>query len=54
MNLLLLIFIGLGVIALIIFLAIRNLKDKKEFEHDLNNDLSKNKKGEGDVEIDEL
>ena len=54
MNPLLLIFIGIAAIALIVFLMIRNLKDKKQFEHDLNNDLPKNKKGEGDIEIDEV
>ncbi len=54
MNSLLLIFIGIAAIALIVFLVIRNLKDKKQFEQKLNNDFPKNKKGEGDIEIDEV
>ena len=54
MNSLLLIFIGIAAIALIVFLVIRNLKDKKQFEQELNNDFPKNKKGEGDIEIDEV
>jgi hypothetical protein len=53
MNSLVLLFIGMAAIALIVFLVIRNLKDKKQFEQGLNNDFPKNKKGEGDIEMNE-
>lgn len=49
-----LVFIGIAAIALIVFLVIKNLKDGKKIEQELNNDFPKNKKGEGDIEIDEV
>jgi uncharacterized protein YneF (UPF0154 family) len=54
MNLVLLILIGAATVALIIFLVIRNLKDKKQFEQELNNNFPENKNGEDDIEIEEV
>ena len=52
MNLTLMIVIGIGVIALIVFLIMRNQKDRNEFEKSLNNDYPKTKDKEGDIETD--
>ncbi len=54
MNWLIIIVVGILVIALIIFLVIRNQKDKKKFTELLNNDYPKPRDEEGDIEIDEL
>ena len=54
MNWLVLIPVGIGAIALIVFLIIRNQKDKKVFENQLNNDYPKPKDDESDVETDEV
>lgn len=54
MNLTVLILFGIAAIALIIFLVVRNQKDKKKLEHTLNNDFHKSKDEEADVEIDEV
>ena len=43
MNWLLLVLFGIGVIALIIFLVVRNVKDEKQFENQLNDDYPKSK-----------
>ncbi|HQW44570.1 MAG: hypothetical protein IPP02_05565 [Chitinophagaceae bacterium] len=53
MNWLILIPVGIGLIALIVFLVMRNQKDEKEFEQQLNTDYHKSKDEEGDIEIDE-
>ncbi len=53
MNLAVLIPFGIGVIALLIFLVVRNQKDKNKLEDQLNNDFHKSKDEEGDVETDE-
>lgn len=53
MNLIVLIPFGLFVIALIIFLVVRNQKDKSQLEDKLNNDYHKSKDAEGDVETGE-
>ena len=53
MNWLVLILFGIAALALIIFLIVRNQKDEKVFEEQLNNDYHKTKEEEGDVEIDE-
>jgi uncharacterized protein YoxC len=42
------IFIAIAIIALVIFLVARNLKDKRDFENQLNNDYHKSKDQEGD------
>ena len=52
MNLTLIIFVGIALIALIVFLIMRNQKDRKQLEHDLNNDYPKTKDKEGDIETD--
>lgn len=54
MNWPLLIFLGIAVIALIIFLIIRNQKDEKVFEDQLKNDYRKPLHDKGDIEIDEV
>lgn len=53
MNWFLIIPLGVGGIALIIFLIVRNQKDEKEFESQLKNDYHKTKDEEGDIDIDE-
>ncbi|MGZ8558631.1 MAG: hypothetical protein ACXWWC_09870 [Chitinophagaceae bacterium] len=54
MNWPLIIIIGIAFIALIVFLVMRNQKDKREFENRLNHNYRKTKDGEGDTEIDEV
>ena len=53
MNWAVLIPVGIILIGLIIFLVLRNIKDEKKFEEQLNNDYHKSKEEEGDAEIDE-
>jgi hypothetical protein len=54
MNWVILIIFGITVIALIVFLIKRNIKDEKVFEDQLKNDFHKSKDEEGDIEIDEI
>lgn len=53
MNHTVLIIFGIAALALIIFLVMRNQKDKKDFEEQANNDYHKTKNEEGDIKIDE-
>jgi hypothetical protein len=53
MNWPVLILFGIAAIALIVFLVVRNQKDEKVFEDQINNDYHKTKDEEGDAEIDE-
>lgn len=53
MNWAVIILVGIGAIALIAFLVIRNIKDEKKFENQLKNDYRKPKDDEGDIEIEE-
>lgn len=54
MNWLFLIFFGIAVVALIIFLVRRNVKDEKQFEEQLNNDYHKTKDEEADTDTEEI
>jgi large-conductance mechanosensitive channel len=54
MNWFVLIPVGLGAVALIVFLVIRNIKDEKDFEDQLKNDYRKPKNDKDNVEIDEI
>ena len=54
MNWLILVIFGIFVIALIVFLVVRNQKDEADFVQKLNNDYPKPKSGDGDIEIDKL
>lgn len=45
--------VGILLIALVVFLIRRNMKDEEEFEHLVNEDYHKSKDEEGDVRIDE-
>jgi len=54
MNWNILIPVGIVIVALIVFLVVRNMKDEKKFEEQLNNDYHKSKDEEGDAEIDEV
>jgi phosphate/sulfate permease len=54
MNWLVLIPVGTGAVALIVFLVIRNIKDERKFEDQLKNDYRKPKNDKGDVEIDDV
>lgn len=51
---LILITFGILAIALIVFLVVRNQKDKSNFENKLNNDYPKSRSEDGDIEIDEM
>lgn len=53
LNWLILILFGIAVIALLVFVIKRNQKDKKEFEHQLNEDFYKSKDEEGDIDSEE-
>ncbi len=53
MNIPVLILFGIIMIVLIIFLIVRNQKDKKQLEEKLNNDFHKSKDEEGDIDTDE-
>ena len=53
MNWLVLIPVGIGAVALIVFLIMRNIKDEKKFEDQLKNDYRKPRDDEGDIEIDD-
>lgn len=53
MNIPLLIVIGIAAVALVVFLIMRNQKDEKEFERQLNNDYRKTKDEEGDIDTEE-
>lgn len=46
--------VGILLIALVVFLIRRNMKDEEEFEHLVNEDYRKSKDEEGDVQIDEI
>jgi hypothetical protein len=54
MNWTVLILFGIGAIALIVFLIVRNQKDEKVFEDQIKNDYHKTKDEEDDTEIDEV
>ncbi|MBK8520158.1 MAG: hypothetical protein IPL54_04520 [Chitinophagaceae bacterium] len=54
MNLAILIPFGILVIALIIFLVVRNQKEKIKLEDKLNNDFHKSKEAEGDIDTEEV
>lgn len=53
MNRSVLIIFGVAALILLIFLVVRNQKDKKDFEEQANNDYHKTKDEEGDIKIDE-
>jgi len=52
MNIPVLILVGIVLVGLVIFLVLRNQKDKKQLEEKLNNDFHKSK--EEDIDIDEV
>jgi len=54
MNIPLLILVGIVLVALVIFLVIRNQKDKKKLEEKLNNDFPGSTNKATDIETDEL
>ncbi len=53
MNLSVLIIIGIAAVVLIVFLAIRNQKDKKEVVEQIKNDFPKAKAGDEDIGVEE-
>jgi hypothetical protein len=53
MNWTIIILLGIGAVALVVFLIVRNMKDEKNFEDQLNNNYPKPKNNEGDIEIDD-
>ena len=54
MNWLVIIIFGILAISLIVFLVIRNQKDEKDFEKELDNDYPKPGSESEDIEIDKL
>ncbi|MBC7626104.1 hypothetical protein [Ferruginibacter sp.] len=54
MNWPVLIIVGIAAIALIVFLVVRNNKDEKVFEDQMNNDFTKPKEENADDEIDKI
>ena len=54
MNWLLLIIFGIAVVILIIFLVVRNVKDEKQFEEQLNTDYHKTKDEQADADTEEV
>lgn len=54
MNWLILIIFGIAVVVLIIFLVVRNVKDEKQFEEQLNNDYPKTKDKQADADTEEV
>ena len=52
MNWTALIIIGVLLAALLVFLVVRNIKDEKKFEEDMNRDYHKTKDAEGESPID--
>ena len=54
MNWPVIIIIAVVLIALVVFLVRRNMKDEKEFETQQKNDYHKTKDEEGDTDIDEV
>jgi len=53
MNWPVIIVVGIILIALIVFLVRRNVKDEKDFEHPVKNDYPKRTDEEGDVKTEE-
>lgn len=54
MNWTILIIVGIAAIALIVFLVVRNNKDEKIFEDQMNNDFTKPTEEKADEEIDKI
>ncbi len=54
MNWPIIILVGIAVIALIVFLIMRNQKDEEQFEQQIKNDYPKSKDEMGDTEVDEV
>lgn len=54
MNWPVLIIFGIAAVALIVFLVVRNQKDERKVEDQLNNDYHKTKDEEGDTEAEEV
>ena len=54
MNWLVTILIIIAALALIVFLIIRNQKDKKDLMNKLNNDYRKSKEEENDIDAEEI
>ena len=52
MNLPVLIFVGIAALLFIVFLVVRNQKDKKEVIDQIKNDYPKSKDEEGDADVD--
>ncbi len=53
MNWQLLIIFGIAALALLVFLVVKNLKDKKELENKIKQDYKKTKDEEGDINLDD-
>ena len=49
-----LIVVGVALVALVIFLIVRNMKDEKELEHNLNEDYLKPKEEEHNTDPDDV
>jgi anaerobic C4-dicarboxylate transporter len=54
MSPIVIIIVGILALTLLVFLVVRNLKDEKKFEKELDNDYPKTSAEESEIEIDEL
>lgn len=52
MNLPVLVFVGIAALLFIVFLVVRNLKDKRDVIDQMKNDYPKSKDEEGDADVD--
>jgi FtsZ-interacting cell division protein ZipA len=53
MNWITIVIFGIVIIGLVVFTIIRNQKDKKELEQQINEDYPKKNEGNGEIEIEE-
>ena len=53
MNWFILIPVGIALVVLVIFMVMRNQKDEKKFEEQINEDYHKSKEEEGDIDTEE-
>jgi low affinity Fe/Cu permease len=47
------IIVGIAVVALVVFLVLRNIRDKKELEEKIKRDYKKPRDDEGDIEVED-
>ena len=53
MNWTIIVIVDIAVVALVVFLVLRNIKDKKELEEKIKQDYKKPRDDEGDIEVED-